>query len=128
MVQRIRVAALECVCRIAANNDSQVAFKGLTGELAAAAGRLLVSPRESAACREAAQLVRHRAGWSTAGILERACLSLLQRLQTAVRSLLEHRTLPSADSALPCPCHAGSGGPRNFRPASTLRVPSGAAL
>eukprot|EP00891_Asterochloris_glomerata_P002860 jgi/Astpho2/2860/fgenesh1_pg.00050_%23_118_t len=56
MVQRIRVAALECIRSIAASNDSQVAFKGLTGELAAAAGRLLVGPRETAACNEAAQL------------------------------------------------------------------------
>ena len=111
MVQRIRVAALECICGIAARNDSRVAFKGLTGELAAAAGRLLVSPRESAACREAAQLVKHIAGWSAIDMLEAACLSLLQRLQTAVRSSLEHRASPSASSAPPGSCLAGSGGP-----------------
>lgn len=90
MVQRIRVAALECIRSIAASNDSQVAFKGLTGELAAAAGRLLVGPRESA-CKEAAQLVGHIAGWSITDMLEAACLSLLQRLQTVVRSSLTHR-------------------------------------
>ena len=113
MVQRIRVAALECIRSIAAAHDSQVAFKGLTGELAAAAGRLLVSPRESAACREAAQLVRHIAGWSTIDMLEAACLSLPQRLQTAVRSC-RRRALPSASSAPPCSCHAGSGGPSSI--------------
>lgn len=91
MVQRIRVAALECIRSIAASNDSQVAFKGLTGELAAAAGRLLVGPRETAACNEAAQLVGHMAGWSITDMLEAACLSLLQRLQTVVRSSLTHR-------------------------------------